>query len=435
MTPQPTNTTEAPEAKIITIMADCLEEFEAALQKLVNKARRWGNPDISYRVVRGPYNETRAYDTPDGVGRKVVVQQLDIAITGGAPRIGDYKLVARLDPVPGSTTNMTMVAPGETLDPRFRDSGTICEHCKTRRQRKDVFVVEEQGTGKQLQVGRQCFKDFLGYDTPEGVAQRFTFWAALSQLEQEYDGDRIMRSEATYPLPETMKWTIVAVRRHGWMSGGQAQVLNERAERDPERYGYVDPTRHFVSFMMVNPTRPKDKYDAQKWDVMREACEKGDEAQAQELIAWVRTEMEGNDDYCYNLRTIFQQDMIFKLRHFGLAVSAVVGWTRARQRKLERQQQQDANANSRHFAQVGERVRGLKAAVAGVKSMGDRGFGETFLYKFRTDDGNVVTWFASNNQRLNTFDKVLLDGTVKECSHYQGVAETTMTRCKVEKVS
>jgi hypothetical protein len=47
------------------------------------------------------------------------------------------------------------------------------------------------------------------------------------------------------------------------------------------------------------------------------------------------------------------------------------------------------------------------------------------------DAGNVLTWFASNDQDYVPGARVTIDGTVKKHSDYQGVRETALSRVKV----
>lgn len=58
-------------------------------------------------------------------------------------------------------------------------------------------------------------------------------------------------------------------------------------------------------------------------------------------------------------------------------------------------------------------------------------WGDTYLYKFLTADGNVFSWFSSP-RGLAQGDKVILTGTVKDHKEYKGIKETQLTRAKIE---
>ena len=60
--------------------------------------------------------------------------------------------------------------------------------------------------------------------------------------------------------------------------------------------------------------------------------------------------------------------------------------------------------------------------------------GLTNLHSFKDEQGNVFTWKTDKFIEATYGDKVLLKGTIKEHGDYKGIAQTVLTRCKVEEV-
>lgn len=67
-----------------------------------------------------------------------------------------------------------------------------------------------------------------------------------------------------------------------------------------------------------------------------------------------------------------------------------------------------------------------------------------YIHQFLTENGNVIIWKTNNPlyyfkdgeyEHYTTGDKLLLKGTVKEHSEYNGVKQTVLTRCKYDSVA
>ena len=89
-------------------------------------------------------------------------------------------------------------------------------------------------------------------------------------------------------------------------------------------------------------------------------------------------------------------------------------------------------ANSVHVGQVGQR---MNVSLTVTRSFPkDTMYGVTTILTMCDKDGNVFKWFASGYQEYKVGDKVQGKGTVKAHGEWQGVKETTLTRCKLDKV-
>jgi hypothetical protein len=109
--------------------------------------------------------------------------------------------------------------------------------------------------------------------------------------------------------------------------------------------------------------------------------------------------------------------------------------------------------NSHHMGTIGAKI-GVKkdctippidAVLYGYQTL-DGFRGPTLIYRFRTTDGNVLIWFAAGNSQtaealdlggLDAANRVkvrIVGGTVKKHTEYNGVKQTMVTRCKIEKI-
>ena len=58
-------------------------------------------------------------------------------------------------------------------------------------------------------------------------------------------------------------------------------------------------------------------------------------------------------------------------------------------------------------------------------------YGESTLYVFEDDDGDVLTWTTSSSQDIEADHRYSISGTVKEHTTYRNMKQTVLTRCKV----
>ena len=78
---------------------------------------------------------------------------------------------------------------------------------------------------------------------------------------------------------------------------------------------------------------------------------------------------------------------------------------------------------------IGEKIQ-LKAKLVRERDMGFGQFGEKFLSVLEDDQGNVINVWR--RLKVNVGDSVELKATVKDCSEFRGVKQTTLTRVYVQ---
>ncbi len=97
-----------------------------------------------------------------------------VTIVSRPPAVGGWSLAARYDIDPsGMTATIPHAAPGAELPRRFWTlAEPVCEHCRTVRDRRAVFLLAH-ADGRHLLVGRACLKAFLDHPDPDRVARLF----------------------------------------------------------------------------------------------------------------------------------------------------------------------------------------------------------------------------------------------------------------------
>lgn len=88
---------------------------------------------------------------------------------------------------------------------------------------------------------------------------------------------------------------------------------------------------------------------------------------------------------------------------------------------------------SKHIGNIGDRLKKVDATFIEVKSIsGD--WGSSLLYTFKIGE-DVATWFtqAGIDSSIEPGDKIILSGTVKNHTEYNGVLQTQLNRCIVKR--
>lgn len=411
----------------VLILTERLGEFDAAAKTLAKRAKRHGLTAPLFRVGTIPCLILKDFTDWDGKRRKYLESYTPVWIEAGEPiRVAGFEFIARLERL--GDEHLIHIVPGKEaeVDARFYLAQNKCDHCNTARWRNDTYVVREIATGRQLQVGRNCLRDFLGCDTPEKLAGKFTFAKLAADMASEYgglgpDGPRTITTETFM--------TVVAcvIRLKGYTSQSMAARLNAEIE-DGKRAGpFVTTTRERVR-AAIWPAKPT-KYDKEEqlWSKLVKAeAGDADREQARQLAEWWAARVP-ESDFERNVQIILRNSFVAE-KHFGYAVAALPVWARATNVTLG--PAKEPKAVSEFQGEIGARVK-LELDVLNKFGI-DTQYGSMTIVKFADAAGNQFSWFTSNSSSCRIGAKVKLAATIKAHNEYKGTKETQLTRCKVE---
>ncbi|QEQ93662.1 hypothetical protein SEA_ZUKO_84 [Streptomyces phage Zuko] len=327
----------------------------------------------------------------------------DVEIIGNAPAFNGWEFVAKLD-WDANAGLIVRSIPGAVAVDRENLRQGWCDHCRTTRQRLVTYVVRESETGRQIQVGSSCLKDFTGQYTTIAFPE-------LKGEDDEEGGFFGGRGEREYtPL------TVLAV---AWA------CVKLEGFKPASNYG--DTTKGDV-MTALNPSRAKaDREFAAKIAPL------ADEAmgKAKELLAFLLSDdFNGTSDYVLNMKAVAAGKMV-SARNIGLLASAPQAWAKHMERTLIREREASIYAASEFIGQEKERLE-LTVEVKGIKYIpGD--YGTRTLYTLLTEDGNIVKWFSTGEDKLGE-DKgarFVIRGTVKKHETWNDMKSTVLTRCSV----
>lgn len=176
----------------------------------------------------------------------------------------------------------------------------------------------------------------------------------------------------------------------------------------------------------------------------RLAPTQADKDEAGRVRIWVRSQ-QPTSDYQAALRHALRSEYM-SVREAGTAASALSGFTRyqerlevARQKALANKSQQasagpavysPSPSGSRWLGQKDQKVSVTARVELAHPVRNDKSPYPRVLYIMRTPQGDLVRWFASEDQGMEPGDAVTVRGTIKDHSTFNGERQTELWYCK-----
>lgn len=354
-------------------------------------------------------NSTEITVKSDIAGIEVSEIRFETTITGEPPKHNGWVFLASLDWVETSNGASVIVnaAPGAPTVDRDALELNKCDHCGINRYRKGTYVVKNETTGEQLQVGSSCIKDFLG-------------WSGTVAFISEDDCDREISGICG---SGTVEYTTESVLAVAWACVTTFGYI---------RSGEPGSTRDAVSEVMYPVENKRNRAIKERIrPVAAEAL-----SMAQKLREFILSnDFWGDSDYVLNLKTFCAAEWVSP-RYLGYLASVPQAYAKHLERTFIKQRKQDALVNE----WVGEPADKLtlKVKVVAVRWIEDNYNpygGSKPLYTMVSDTGHTFKWFASRDAFGEDVtpegeDFFTIKATVKKHEEWNELKSTVLTRCK-----
>ena len=299
---------------------------------------------------------------------------------------------------------------------RYRDAEPYCEHCNTRRYRKDTYVVFNEKTGEFKQVGKSCLKEYTCGLSIE-MAALILRWLKSVEGYCYYSGSGCSY-KVYWDVREISRYYVETIRKFGWASSSSnystRMLAGDFYEADhPGRF----TTKEFLRKM-------EDKAAQVDFDPAHVTDEYLDAA-----LEWARS-WDGHEynDYRENLKVIAQLDYC-ESKHLGYLASLYMAYEKDLEREVKKLKRENERAKSDYIGEIKDRI---SCAVKTFKELTswETDWGVTFLYEFITEDDNILIW--KTGKWLDPEKEIsAITGTVKNHKEFRGAKQTELTRCKV----
>ncbi len=390
-----------------------LSHLQAKLNKLNKRASKLGcspvymkDTGVTERISSGEVNV---------FGDTIFITANVIVVYGEAPKLNGWSFIGTIDH--HLDGNILRSVPGEEMPVEHRTAEKYCDHCKSKRSRMHTYVVKNED-GEYKQIGRQCLRDFLGHQSPEGIARHAEWLMDLSASieSDEASFNRVGRNEWSFDTEEFVTWVAYWTEQRGWLSSTKAKEVGGLT------------TAHHALNMVLPPVGAKEAEELRK----HQYTPKNKET-AQQALKWVREELaptitDQSNEYQYNLAQACQADDMTTSTS-GLVASVIVSWKKAKDLFEKRVAEAKQFADSEYAGKPGERLT-ITVKVLKVITIDSGMYGPTNIHRMQDEAGNIFIWFAKALP-LDEEQTYTIKGTVKSHELYKDIKQTTLTRCRV----
>lgn len=416
MTPEPEPTTDE---FTFLIPEPNVERFRKKLAALTRRAKKLGLAALAAADLGEEVKEVKVTG-PGGKETVIEYRYRKIMVTGERPKLNGWTLLGTIAHEAGG--NIFSNAPGKEIPEDYRDAPNVCDHCKTRRQRRDTMIIEKDGEVRQ--IGRNCLQDFIGSVNVKGITMYYETWPSLETFVGGM-GDGV--SKDYVPAHDYMAAVACAIRHFGFVSSTTARLA------DPDER--VTSTKSLAwTILWPNPKLPREDRPPVIEDQDRDA--------AADIIDWVVNELGSQTKlvgYLANLKSALGGGWI-RFKHSGLAASAfrareneIEGQKKAEERRKameERKARWAAESNNTHFGDVKERrTWTLKVLKMTEKESDWGGYYTTVLFK--DPENRLAKMDTSSAKILEKLEKgktYLMTATIKK---HETWSNENATRCTV----
>ena len=370
-----------------------MERLEKKLNTIRNRCQVYGC-EFNFEVVGEVFHKV-----DDDTLRFVQVEASGIA------RVNGWEFVATIE----HNNPMNVIRAFRTeyeIPERYYTSAPICEHCNSKRNRKDTYLIRNTETGEFKQVGKSCLKDFTNGLSAEAVVQYISWFDELIKGETPSGSS----FPVYYKVETVVQLAVEAVNLYGYQKAVS-----------PYEEGYYRQSTKEVVIDMLSGGRYAKVHEDKGFNTNRE----GNVEKAAEVLRFVAS-METEFGYVSNLKTLCSGEYC-QSRDLGIVVSAVACYNREMARKEKQEIEKKKAAKSSWVGTVGERVT-LTSAEAKLLTSWDTMYGVTFMYQFTDEAGNTYIWKTGN---IIEETRVSLKGTVKAHGEFNGIKQTELTRCRI----
>jgi len=407
------------QSRTFEIPSSNFAKFQERWDKLVRRAHKLGIEPPAFvvlseeirpkKVQRQRWNEHESeYET---YWEDVAIVYKMVQLQNPIVQVAGWQFAATLEHL-GEDGNITHNISGSDLPIRYRNCGPACDHCQTKRYRKDTFVVFSPEKNEYKQVGSSCLTDFLGVDGSRfaAMAEIYSTATELASASEQSSGGNC--GDFFDYLDVYLSYVAETIGVSGWLSRKAARELDKPATSD-------------VAYRHLHP----NIYDRQSDRLFDKPSEKAIDL-AKDSIAWCESlsdaEVEASE-YLHNIRVIARRGIVGG-RQYGYAASIVSSFQRALVDKANKERESRIRNTSEYVGEVGKRVV-FNLMVEKVLEF-DGMYGTTLIHLMSDNLGNRFVW-KSSGKAFEIGIPIRIKATVKKHGEYKGTKQTELTRCSL----
>jgi hypothetical protein len=399
--------------------------IEKKIKVLNRRAAKLGCASIELTV--GPDFEVEAEKRHAITGEMIKFKYLinEVSVHGNSPKLEGWSLVALVDHTESGNIFRRFPGMEDICLEQYRTVGQSCEHCNTKRRRKDTVILMSE-TGELKMVGKTCLKDFTGHTHPTQVLNLYSQLRTWLDELNAGGGVQEMREDPEIELEWFLKTTNAYIRVDGWVSRSTAYNSDK-----------LTATADKVMKLALPPCNDRDRRDI-KAEFERIVPNEQDTEVAEGAVKWAAMEMQPKSDYEHSISLIAKNGYT-TYRQAGYAASIVNAYLRHCLQVAEEQRVLDTS-KSQYQGAVKERIT-RTVEVLSIRTI-ETEFGALDTINMGDADGNVYVWFTGSafmyeNKAEECMSPVKVGMTVeakmtvKGHDVFRGVPQTKVNRVSV----
>lgn len=391
-----------------------MERLQKKLKRIENKCKKYGNTEFKFEIKGERYKEYKV----DGecFNNKYYLVEVE-----GIAKINDWVFVATIQHKDRGNIIRQFKTDIE-IPEIYRSTDSICEHCNTKRIRRDTYLLYNENTKEFKQVGKSCLQDFTNGLSAENVA------SYISWFDEIIEGETVdvLNGKKYYAVEDIILNAIETIKHYGFISKAMAMESNDRFVKTT--------TERVIEFMFPNWFMNSDDILKEMEKIGYNPITEVNKAELRKMLEWLKR-VDNNSQYIYNLQTTVANEYC-ETRDFGLLASLPSAYFKAFEReqdKLLREQKraekQALNANKSYVGNIGERLDIDISTVECITSF-PTDYGTMRIYRFETVNDDILIWKTSNF--IEYTDKVKkIKATIKNHNEYREEKQTEINRVKI----
>lgn len=392
------------------IYEDYFVDIEKKLKRIGKKCEKHGNPFV-FNVVGTEIKEVVDKETKQKRHYKFIVIEVE-----GTAKIDDYECVAVLENHEFGNVIRRINTEIE-IPERFLNTDNICEHCNSKRPRKELYIIHNVKTDEFKQVGSSCLMLYTNGLNAEYVA---SYIDGITELE-EFDGYVGGGAKYYIPVDEVIEYATEIINKIGYFNSNSNLPTKYLVGEMASRMGSFEDKIKKVNEMLAE----------HKFAIFfnKSDFHKDDTKETAEKIIEYYLGLENGGEFINNVQVILKDGYV-EWHNLGFLCYLPEGYFKYIQKEIEKAKRIEVDEKSNHFGEVGKRYKDIKVYRMEMLTCFDTQYGCMYIYKIVLDSGDILIWKTSN--WIDDYAKAeSITFTVKEHSEYNGVQQTEVTRCKL----
>lgn len=392
-----------------------MEDVEKKLNRIKKKCDKYGKTPFKFEILGSEVQKVK-----DEYGNFYPYKFFIVEVEGTA-RIDDWECVAVLE-VYNEGNVVRKINTDIEIPERFKHTDNVCEHCNSKRNRTNLYIIHNVKTDEFIQVGSKCLLLYTGGLNAEYVA---AYIDGITELE-EFNG--FVGGKHLLDVNNILSLATELIDKMGYFNSTGFGICTKNLVKIALAY-QTNSSKEMVA--AINHELATNKC----YDVSFDAKDfyKDSTDNKVESIKKYYLSLEDDSNFISNVQVLLKEGYTSS-KNIGFLAFLPEGYNRYLKKEAAKATRDKKFEMSDYFGEVSKRYRNKEVASVSKVTSWVTEYGETYLYMITLKEGNILMWKSSNwysEEEMLNISKI--DFTVKGHKEYKGTKQTDVTRCKFVK--